>query len=80
VQEWLDVHATSGHDGLIDVLVRAGAARFAPRATLFAIGRRWCEESGRGPDGPSRRATFARLESGIDATRGGRSNHEGSGS
>lgn len=79
VWQWLDVHATSGHRGLIDVLVAACATRFASRATLFAIGRRWCKESARGSDDASRRATFARLESGIDATRDGRSNQEGRG-
>ena len=77
VQRWLDVHAIRGHRGLLDVLFEACGYRFGPRATLFAISRRWCEESGHGPDGPSRLATFAYVESAIDAARGYRLDQEG---
>ena len=77
VRRWLDAHATGGHRGLLDVLVDACGNRFCPRATLFAIGRQWCEENGRGPDGHSRLATFAYVESAIDAVRDCRPNQEG---
>ena len=79
VRRWLDAHATGGHRGLLDVLVDACGNRFGPRATLFAIGRQWCEENGRGPDGHSRLATFAYVESAIDAVRDCRPNQEGRG-
>jgi hypothetical protein len=67
VRRWFNAHAMGGHDALLDVLVEACGVSFDSRATVFAIGRQWSRESGRGIDGPSRRATFSYLESGIDA-------------